>query len=160
MASAGRILIMPIGNWDANTEYEMLDLVFHNSTSWLAKKDVVGIEPSAENSEHWFKMVDITLSDYLPLAGGKLRGQLGVGNGKGVINGNDYGALLQSFIDDNNYRSIRVENPSQGTDSEHWLKLVDCDDGVVRQYKIFGEHNVDLLKTIVEQIVAEYLAKN
>ena len=59
MASAGRILIMPKGEWNADTEYEMLDLVSHNSTSWLAKKDVVGIEPSEANSEYWHNMVDI-----------------------------------------------------------------------------------------------------
>ena len=59
MASAGRILIMPKGEWKAETEYEMLDLVSHNSTSWLAKKDVVGVEPSEANSEFWHNMVDI-----------------------------------------------------------------------------------------------------
>lgn len=53
MASAGRILIMPKGNYDANTTYEMLDLVFHNGTSWLARKTVVGIEPSEANEEYW-----------------------------------------------------------------------------------------------------------
>lgn len=63
MASAGRILIMPKGEWDANTEYEMLDLVFRNGRSWLARKNSVGIEPSDANAEHWFKMcesVDLT----------------------------------------------------------------------------------------------------
>ena len=63
MASAGRILIMPKGNYDANTEYEMLDLVFNGGASWVAKKNVVGIEPTDENTEHWMKMcesVDLT----------------------------------------------------------------------------------------------------
>ena len=46
MASAGRILIMPKGNYNADTQYEMLDLVYHNGTSWLAKKTTKGIEPS------------------------------------------------------------------------------------------------------------------
>ena len=58
MASAGRILILPRGNYNAETEYEMLDLVFHNGTSWLAKKSVVGIEPSEANAEYWFKLCD------------------------------------------------------------------------------------------------------
>ena len=63
MASAGRILIMPKGNYDANTEYEMLDLVFNGGASWVAKKNVMGIEPTDENTEHWMKMcesVDLT----------------------------------------------------------------------------------------------------
>lgn len=60
MASAGRILILPKGNYNAETKYEMLDLVFHNGTSWLAKKSALGIEPSDENSEHWFRMCSST----------------------------------------------------------------------------------------------------
>lgn len=58
MASAGRILILPKGNYNAETQYEMLDLVFHNGTSWLAKKDVSGIEPSneGEGENYWFMM--------------------------------------------------------------------------------------------------------
>ena len=53
MASAGRILILPRGNYNAETEYEMLDLVKHNGTSWLARKESTGIEPTNDNSEYW-----------------------------------------------------------------------------------------------------------
>ena len=60
MASAGRILIMPKGAYDASATYEMLDLVNHNGKSWLAKKTVNGIEPSDANSEHWQDMFKIT----------------------------------------------------------------------------------------------------
>lgn len=59
MTSAGRILIMPKGNYDSSVTYEMLDMVGHNGKSWLAKKTVVGIEPSKSNSEYWQDMVDI-----------------------------------------------------------------------------------------------------
>lgn len=58
MASAGRILIMPKGNYDSTLTYEMLDLVKHNGTSWLAKKTSVGIEPSKANSEYWQDVFD------------------------------------------------------------------------------------------------------
>ena len=58
MASAGRILILPKGNYDAETEYEMLDLVKHNGTSWLAKKISVGIEPSEANNDYWMDLFD------------------------------------------------------------------------------------------------------
>ena len=58
MTSAGRILIMPKGNYNAETEYEMLDLVSYNGTSWLAKKTTKGIEPSDANAEHWHNMLD------------------------------------------------------------------------------------------------------
>jgi hypothetical protein len=59
MTSAGRILIMPKGNYDASVTYEMLDLVYYNGKSWLAKKTTIGIEPSKSNSEFWHDMLDI-----------------------------------------------------------------------------------------------------
>lgn len=65
MASAGRILILPKGNYDAETEYEMLDLVKHNGTSWLAKKTSVGIEPSEANAEYWQDMFDMGIETVL-----------------------------------------------------------------------------------------------
>lgn len=58
MASAGRILIMPKGEYNSSTTYEMLDLVKHNGKSWLAKKTSVGIEPSVANSEYWQDVVN------------------------------------------------------------------------------------------------------
>ncbi len=59
MASAGRILIMPKGEWDANKEYVMLDLVKRGGISWLAKKHCKGIEPSEANKDYWQDMFDI-----------------------------------------------------------------------------------------------------
>ena len=53
MASAGRILIMPKGNYNEEIQYKILDLVNHNGQSWLAKGDVKGIEPSEANSNYW-----------------------------------------------------------------------------------------------------------
>ncbi len=58
MTSAGRILIMPKGNYDPNVTYEMLDLVKHNGITWVAKKTSVGIEPNTANSEYWQDVVD------------------------------------------------------------------------------------------------------
>ena len=55
MASAGRILIIPKGEYDSNASYKILDLVSKTGSLWLAKKDVTGIEPSTENSEYWFE---------------------------------------------------------------------------------------------------------
>ena len=54
-AIAGRVLILPKGDYDASVTYEFLDLVNHKSSSWLAKKSSQGIEPSDENSEFWQK---------------------------------------------------------------------------------------------------------
>ena len=54
--NAGRILIMPKGNYDASAQYEMLDLVYYNGASWIAKKNVSGIVPS--ESDYWQKMAE------------------------------------------------------------------------------------------------------
>lgn len=63
MASAGRILIMPKGTYNASTTYEMLDMVSHNGSSWVAKKTVKGVEPSTTNAEHWQQMSDLSFLD-------------------------------------------------------------------------------------------------
>lgn len=61
MANAGRILIMPKGDWVSETTYESLDLVKHNGTSWLAKKTSIGIEPSITNKDYWQDMIDLNV---------------------------------------------------------------------------------------------------
>lgn len=53
MTTAGRILIMPKGDYDASVTYQMLDLVRHGGTSWLCKKECTGSEPTASNTECW-----------------------------------------------------------------------------------------------------------
>ena len=57
-ATAGRILIIPKGDYNASETYEMLDLVRHNGTSWLCKKECTGKEPSNANNEYWQNMFD------------------------------------------------------------------------------------------------------
>ena len=56
MASAGRILILPKGNYDPSVTYEMLDLVFYDGASWVAKRTVTGIAPV--NGDDWMKMCE------------------------------------------------------------------------------------------------------
>lgn len=58
-ASAGRVLIVPKGEYNPNATYEMLDLVNHNGYAWLAKKTVSGITPSTSHSEYWHSLLDI-----------------------------------------------------------------------------------------------------
>jgi len=53
--SAGRILIMAVGNYNAATPYEPLDLVAYNDESWLCRKACTGITPTAQASEYWQK---------------------------------------------------------------------------------------------------------
>ena len=53
MTTAGRILIMPKGEWNAETDYDMLDLVRHDNASWISKRPNKGVEPSESNSDDW-----------------------------------------------------------------------------------------------------------
>lgn len=53
MTTAGRILIIPKGDYDSTVTYEMLDLVRHNNASWISKKENKGVEPSESNSDTW-----------------------------------------------------------------------------------------------------------
>lgn len=119
MASAGRILILPKGEYNSSTTYEMLDLVKHNGKSWLAKKTSVGIEPSTENSEYWQDMFDITAESFGALSkhGGILDGNVTIqkemaeivlkkSDTSGTIlqknsnNNGDFGSLLVDISDD------------------------------------------------------------
>jgi hypothetical protein len=63
MPSAGRILIIPKGNYDASVTYEMLDLVNHNGIPWIAKKTVTGIEPA--EGEYWQSLLGIVIANNL-----------------------------------------------------------------------------------------------
>ena len=50
MVNAGRILIMPKGDWNALTTYDMLDLVAENGVAYLARQTNVGQNPSTDVS--------------------------------------------------------------------------------------------------------------
>lgn len=63
MATAGRILIIPKGDYNASTTYEMLDLVNYNGIPYLAKKTAVGIAPT--NAEYWHPMIGLSIANNL-----------------------------------------------------------------------------------------------
>ena len=67
MAIAGRVAIVPKGDWSADATYKRLDAVTHNNTLYFAKKDVpAGTETS--NTEYWSKSVvggEATVDDTL-----------------------------------------------------------------------------------------------
>ncbi len=106
MASAGRILIMPKGNYDSNTTYEMLDLVYHNGASWIAKKTVVGVEPSVANKDHWQQMSDIGWLDEKKLD--KERTAITIKAGESYKYSFTYGecCLLCAFFDGMHYAAV------------------------------------------------------
>jgi hypothetical protein len=160
MASAGRILIMPKGNYDARVTYEMLDCVFYGDTSWIAKKTVSGIVPSESNNEHWHKLCSpADLSNYLSLDGGNMIGHISF-DGKGLIYATEYATVFSAKKDNINYRDIRVGNPIMATQPNDMIKIIDCVNGEEKDYKIFGEHNLALVNQYIDARISEYMKNN
>lgn len=190
MASAGRILILPKGNYDSSVTYEMLDLVFHGGASWVAKKTVVGIEPTDDNKEHWMKMCesldlteilqriaaleaqmlgtisldDIDLSGYLEKKGGTLTGDLKINKDNPRIQmkneNNSRHAIFESGTD--GYTSVGNWKSSDDQVNLQVRKFSDGLDNLLRitvngenTYRVFGEHNLDLLKEHIDARIAE-----
>jgi hypothetical protein len=164
MASAGRILIMPKGDYDASVTYEMLDLVSHNGKSWLAKKTSVGVEPSDANSEYWMDMFNITAETFGALSknGGELNGDLYIkkaNNGYVMISKNhssdaDYGLDIFDYDSDGNRARLTIK----ANDKNENAIGISINSG--NYNRLFGEHNLALLKPYIEQMIAEYLSNN
>lgn len=58
----GPVLSVPKGDWDANTTYERLNLVRHNSAAWICNVATsIGVEPT-EDSTDWYLQVKDTSS--------------------------------------------------------------------------------------------------
>lgn len=54
MINAGRILIVPKGDWNNLDSYEMLDLVTYSKTAYIARKASVGVNPQTDvQQEYW-----------------------------------------------------------------------------------------------------------
>ena len=56
MAIAGRVAIVPKGDWSADATYKRLDAVTYNNTLYFAKKEVP-VGTATSNTEYWSKSV-------------------------------------------------------------------------------------------------------
>lgn len=56
MAIAGRVAIVPKGDWSANATYKRLDAVTYNNTLYFAKKGVPA-GTATSNTEYWSKSI-------------------------------------------------------------------------------------------------------
>lgn len=56
MANAGRVAIVPKGDWSADATYKRLDAVTYNNTLYFAKKDVLA-GTATSNTEYWSKSI-------------------------------------------------------------------------------------------------------
>lgn len=91
MENAGRILLMPKGDYSASTTYAMLDMVNHSGASWVCKQACTGQAPSDSNTTYWQRFgTAVDMSNYLPKTGGDINGRIGFVDLDGV-------GLLQIF---------------------------------------------------------------
>ena len=56
MAIAGRVAIVPKGDWSADATYKRLDAVTYNNTLYFAKKNVPA-GTATSNAEYWSKSI-------------------------------------------------------------------------------------------------------
>lgn len=77
MAIAGKVAITPKGEWNAQTAYTKLDLVFYENASYVAIQPSTGVEPT--NESYWMLMVQSAGGADLD---GIIDGSIQVGNAK------------------------------------------------------------------------------
>lgn len=77
MAIAGKVAITPKGEWNANTAYTKLDLVFYDNASYVAIQPSTGVEPT--NTSYWMLVVQSAGGADLE---GIINGDIQVGNAK------------------------------------------------------------------------------
>ncbi len=51
--------LKPRGDWNGSTEYQIRDVVYHNSFSWICLVPNTGKEPSTANAAYWQQMTDL-----------------------------------------------------------------------------------------------------
>ena len=62
--SAGRVLILPKGEYDSTETYNLLDLVYYQRGSFLCKKTTTGNAPDlTQDTEYWMKIVSSQTAD-------------------------------------------------------------------------------------------------
>ena len=95
-------------------------------------------------------------NSFLPKSGGTLSGSLGVGGGKGTVSANTEKTLLAATKDENNARQISIVNPlAEGASLEDAAKITEIIEGVKKDYKLFGEHNLGFLSGLVGNVQIE-----
>ena len=63
MAIAGRVAIVPKGEYSNEVTYDKLDLVMYNNDAYIAKKTSTGIEPT--NEEYWMLILNNVVAEDL-----------------------------------------------------------------------------------------------
>ena len=88
--------------------------------------------------------------------GGTITGSLGFDGGKGKLSANDEYSILEAVKDADNARQIRIANPTtEGIPISDAVKFSEIINGVKTDFKLFGEHNIGALASLVGNIDIE-----
>lgn len=115
MVNAGRILIMPKGDWSNLTTYEMLDLVSRNGAAYLARQTNVGQDPATDTSQTYWQPFGSASAIATTLAPGLVMpdGQTIEVDGSGLINVNiDNNTLVYDSV--NGYLKANITSALSG----------------------------------------------
>lgn len=65
MTTIGRILVVPRGKYNSDTQYDKLDMVSYGGKGWVCKKICTGVLPS--EGDYWSEIIDVSeaLNDYM-----------------------------------------------------------------------------------------------
>lgn len=111
----------------------------------LHKIDLNDSPPDITVLNQNFDTIDAELKKRLDGEGDTMEGNLlYLENGKGHIESRNDHMQMTSFDtekDDNNFRSLAVNNKVGRNDLDSAVILHDCVNGTTKQYKIYGEHN-------------------
>lgn len=83
---------VPMGEWNATTTYNQLDIVTLNSSTYIAKQASIGVQPgvTAGWADYWQVIFDVSVAvsalqgQFLPTSGGTMTGALNMG-GNSVV---------------------------------------------------------------------------
>lgn len=73
-ATAGKVLIIPKGEYSASTQYKMLDMVYYEGCSYICKQTTTGHAPPTDaiSDSYWMKIADKVAVDSLSVVNGRL----------------------------------------------------------------------------------------
>ena len=62
---AGRVGLVPKGDWDSTYDYSKLNLVTHDNKVYVAKRPSRGMEPKGFSDQYWMLAMDAYLKDFV-----------------------------------------------------------------------------------------------
>lgn len=120
MAIAGRVAIVPKGEWDSSISYEKLDVVSYNNALYMAKKPSVGQVPA--DGEYWMLCVQsIDYSEFEKI----INGTTTVGIADKAINDKNGDGIVDTYAKKNDLTNFQNKD---GDSKDNTVTYTSADD--------------------------------